>query len=128
MMPARASRGRLRAMNFEQHKSGLALVKRSAWLGARLAFYVLAPLCFLLWIGFSSMILYKSASFGVWPLELIRVADIGKSELGEPTHMSRIVRGMFAPYQFVGLGMVCSAITGAVIGAIAAGVRRLRRR
>jgi hypothetical protein len=128
MMPARASRGRLLPMEIDQRKSGLALVKRSAWLGTKISFFVLAPIANLIWLGLSWMLMRASWKHGMWPLELIQAADALPRDPGEVSYATKTMRGFLTPFQLVAVGMAFSAITGAVIGSIAAGVRRLRRR
>ena len=115
-------------MQSNEPVAGVALIKRSAWLGTKISFAVLGPICVLCWLVIGGPVLYKSASFGVSPLELMRSADAMSAGPGSPTHLSRILDGLIAAAELVVVGVAFSALTGAAIGAIAAVIsHRLRR-
>ena len=101
---------------------GYPLIKRSAWLGAKLSFVVLAPICILCWLGVTGVIFYKSISSGVSPFEIISVIDATS-----PTHLSKIVNGLIASIILFVVGVASCAFTGAAVGAVTSGIRRLRR-
>jgi hypothetical protein len=98
--------------------SGISVIKRSTWLGAKLSFAVLAPICILCWVGFVGLIVYKSVTLGVSPLEVIRAVD--------STSTVSTLRGFLAPLLMVLVGTAFSAITGAAIGALATLGKRRR--
>jgi hypothetical protein len=114
-------------MNDVETPTGYALIKRSAWLGMKISLFVLAPICVLCWLVLLVPIVYKSASLGMSPLEFIRAVD-ALSPSDTPTHLSRIVGGLIAAVGLVVVGVLSSAVTGAVIGAATAGVQSLRAR
>jgi hypothetical protein len=100
---------------------GLPLIKRSAWLGAKISFIVLAPICILGWLVAVVAIVYKSYLSGVSPFELISAVDASSPDI-----LSRIVNGLLALVVLMAIGVAFSRFAGAAIGAVTAGIRVLR--
>ncbi len=114
-------------MQTDETLVGRALIKRLTWLGVKLAFFVLAPICLLCWLGFSGLIVYKSISLGVSPLEITRAIDATPSNPVSPVYFSKTIDVFVASGLLVVIGVAFSAVVAAAIGAVAASVRKLRR-
>lgn len=108
-------------MKDKKANSGVALIKRSAWLGAVISFAVLGSLCVLLWLVLAGLILYKSVTLGVSPFELLRALDARSPGAG-----SKFVDVLVASAAAVFVGVTFCTITAAAIGAAAAGIKALR--
>ena len=105
--------------------SGVAQIKRCAWLGAKISSAVMVPIAILLLLLFNGTILYKSIKFGVNPLEVFRLWDARLKETN-PTDTWGLWGIYFMPIMAVLVTVVFCTIMGALIGAAAAGFKALR--
>ena len=94
-----------------------APIKHCAWLGAKIAFFVLSPICAIGWLAATGVVLYKSLELGVSPSEIMATVAYAK-----------VYDCLMALVALVIVGVTFCAVTGGVIGAIVATFRRVASR
>jgi hypothetical protein len=97
-----------------------ALVKRSAWLAARISFWVLAPISIVCLLVTSGLLAYKCGASGMSPISFFRAVD--------KAILAKIASGLIASMMLTVLGVGMCTLTGALIGAVAAGYYKFRDR
>lgn len=95
-------------------------VKRSAWLGTRISFVVLAPIGIFCWLVGGGMLLYKCGESGMSPIAFLKAID--------PSILAKIINGLAAVFLLVVTGVVGCTGMGAAVAASAVGCHKLRRR
>jgi hypothetical protein len=100
--------------------------KRSAWFGAKLALWVLGPLCILMWLAMTVGVIYKSATMGVSVSELLQ--SVVPDHPGSPTYFSMFTKTWLLCGAAVLYGASLSASAGAAVGATAKVIARRRNK
>lgn len=110
----------------DETSPSLILIRKCAQLGAKIAFVVLAPICVLVMLGMFGLLSYQSLAHGMTPIDLLHA--MGNSSSGGETVLSKFLKGLAAGPLLVVIGVLSSAVTGGLIGAVAAAIGIIRCR